>query len=92
MIESLPSDIQHFIHSQVSAGNYPSETDLVVRAVQLLRDREDDYHRLRAEIQRRVSAVDAGDFIELQSDEELAGFLAEIKQEGDDELARERLN
>ena len=75
MIESLPSDIQHFIQAQVSAGRYFSEADVVVRAVQLLREREDDYHRLQAEIQRRFAAVDAGDYIELNGDEELVQFF-----------------
>jgi putative addiction module CopG family antidote len=90
MLESLPLDIQHFIQAQVSSGKYSSEAEVVVQAVQLLRQRDDDYCRLQAEIQRRFAAVDAGDYIELNGDEDLADFFAEIKQEVDDELARER--
>lgn len=81
MIESLPSDIQHFIQVQVSAGKYSSETDVVVEAVKLLRDHEENYQRLRAEVQRRLKSVDEGNFIELNGDEELAQFFEELKQE-----------
>jgi putative addiction module CopG family antidote len=90
MIESLPSDIQHFIHAQVSLGKYSSEADLVEKAVRLLRDREDDYQRLRAEIRRRLAEVDAGNYIELNGDEELANFFDEIMREVDAELAGKR--
>jgi Arc/MetJ-type ribon-helix-helix transcriptional regulator len=40
MIESLPADIQHFIQAQVSAGKYPTEADVVLQALVLLRDDE----------------------------------------------------
>jgi putative addiction module CopG family antidote len=81
MIEPLPSDIQHFIQAQVSTGKYSSETDVVVHAVKLLREREEDYHRLRTEIQRRLKSLDEGNYIELNGDEELAQFFEELKQE-----------
>jgi Arc/MetJ-type ribon-helix-helix transcriptional regulator len=90
MIESLPSDIQHFIHAQVSLGKYFSNVDLVEKAVRLLRDREDDYQRLRAEIRRRFAEVDAGNYIELNGDEELANSFDEIMREVDAELAGKR--
>ena len=90
MIQSLPTDIQHFIHSQVSAGRFPTEEAVVVRAVELLREREDDYQRLRADIQARLAAVDAGDYIELNGDEELAAFFEDLKKEVNEELDRER--
>jgi putative addiction module CopG family antidote len=90
MIESLSSDIQHFIHTQVSMGKYSSEADLVEQAVKLLRDREDDYQQLKTEIRRRFADVDAGNFIELNGDEELANFFGEIKREVDAELIAQK--
>lgn len=87
MIESLPSDIQHFIQAQVSTGRYSSEADVVVEAVKLLRDQEENYQRFRAEVQRRLQSLDEGNYIELNGDEELAQFFEELKQEVRDKYA-----
>ncbi|MEX2141566.1 MAG: type II toxin-antitoxin system ParD family antitoxin [Pirellulales bacterium] len=81
MIESLPSDIQHFIQAQVSAGKYSSEADVVIEAVKLLRDQEENYQRFRAEVQRRLKSLDEGNYIELNGDEELAQFFDGLLQE-----------
>jgi putative addiction module CopG family antidote len=81
MIESLPSDIQHFIRDQVSTGRYSSEADVVADAVKLLRDQEENYERFRAEVQRRLKSLDGGNYIELNGDEELAQFFEELLQE-----------
>jgi putative addiction module CopG family antidote len=87
MIESLPADVQHFIQSQVSAGNYPSAVDVVIDAVSRLREHEENYQRLRAEVQRRLKSLDEGNYIELNGDEELAQFFDELKQELRDKYA-----
>ena len=81
MIESLPPDIQDYIRTQVSAGHYSTETDLVTEAVKQLRDQEDNYERLRAEVQRRLKSLDDGNYIELNGNDELAQFFEELKQE-----------
>jgi hypothetical protein len=49
--------------------------------VKQLRDQQDDYERLRAEVQRRLKSLDDGNYIELNGDEELAQFFEELKQE-----------
>jgi putative addiction module CopG family antidote len=81
MIESLPSDLQSSIRAQVLAGNYSSESEVVTKAIRLLRDQQENYERFRAEVQRRLKSLDEGDYIELNGDEELAQFFEELKQE-----------
>jgi hypothetical protein len=49
--------------------------------VKQLRDQQDDYERLRAEVQRRLKSLDDGNYIEPNGDEELAQFFEELKQE-----------
>lgn len=90
MIESFPPDLQQFVNQQVTAGNYETELALVQRAVELLKIHSENYERFRAEVRERVEALDAGDYIELNGDEELAAFFAELKREVDDELAGRR--
>jgi hypothetical protein len=41
----------------------------------------EQYRRLREEVRRRVADLDAGHGIEVNSDEQLAAFFAEIEEE-----------
>jgi putative addiction module CopG family antidote len=90
MLESLPLDIQHFIHAQVTAGKYSSEVDVVVAAVKVLRDQDEDYQHLRTEIQRRLKSLDEGNYIELNGDEELDQFFDVLLGEVEQNLSAER--
>jgi putative addiction module CopG family antidote len=81
MIESLPSDLQSSKRAQVLAGNYSSESEVVTKAIRLLRDQQENYERFRAEVQRRLKSLDEGDYIELNGDEELAQFFEELKHQ-----------
>jgi Arc/MetJ-type ribon-helix-helix transcriptional regulator len=42
MIESLPRELQTFVQAQVAAGNYASETEVIVRRVMLLRAEQEN--------------------------------------------------
>jgi hypothetical protein len=42
---------------------------------------DERYHQLREEIQRSIADLDAGHGTEINSDEELAAFFAEIEEE-----------
>jgi putative addiction module CopG family antidote len=90
MIEGLPPELQAFVQAQVAAGNYPSETDVVVSGVRLLRAEQDNYERFRAEVKRRIKSLDAGNYIELNGDEELDRFFDELLDEATRKLPAER--
>ena len=91
MIESLPSDLQHFIQTQVAAGNYQSEAAVVTRAVELLRDQQDDYRRLRAEVQQRIRSLEQGNYVKFESDDELQRHFDGIKQQLREKYARSQV-
>jgi putative addiction module CopG family antidote len=90
MIEGLPPELQEFVQAQVAAGKYSNETEVVVSGVRLLRAEEDNYERFRAEVRRRIRSLDAGNYIELNGDEELDRFFDELLDEVTRKLPAER--
>jgi putative addiction module CopG family antidote len=78
-IPSLPPDLAQFIHDQLAAGKYASESEVVCDAVRLLRDRESRLESLRSEITRGIDQLDRGEYIELDSDESLDEFIGDIE-------------
>ena len=85
MSETFPADLQQFVREELATGRYPSELDLVVDAVRLLREARAREEDLRAEIQARVASLERGEAIELPDDEALERFFDEIEREVDQE-------
>jgi antitoxin ParD1/3/4 len=76
---SLPPDLQQFVFDQLAKGRYQSATDVVCDAVRLLREREEKLESLRTEIDRGLNQLEAGDYIELNSEGELQAFFDDIE-------------
>lgn len=87
MSASYPSDVQQFVDQKLAAGTYPSEQALVIDAVRHLRDEEEGARRFQAQFQDRIAALDLGEGIELDTDEDLAAYLAKIEAEVDAHLS-----
>jgi Arc/MetJ-type ribon-helix-helix transcriptional regulator len=83
---SYPSDVQQFVEQKLAAGAYPSEQALVIDAVRHLRDQEEDARRFRAQLQDRIASLDRGEGVQLDADEDLAAYLANIEAEVDAQL------
>ena len=90
MSTALPSDLQQFVAQELAAGHYASEEELVASAVRRLRDDEERVRQFKAELQGRIDALDRGEGIELNSDEEMEQFLDQIDAEVDAEIAARR--
>jgi antitoxin ParD1/3/4 len=81
-IVSLPPDVEQFVQAQLAAGKYESASQVVSDAVRVLRDRQTRLELLRAEIERGIKQLDAGEFIEIESDTELRQFFEDIQARG----------
>jgi putative addiction module CopG family antidote len=83
-IDSIPPDLWQFVKSEVANGRYGSEADVVIKGLQLLRERKEDVERLRAELKEADEQLERGEFTE-HDDPGLLKLLEEIKQEGREE-------
>jgi antitoxin ParD1/3/4 len=75
----LPPDLEQFVFDQLAKGKYQSATDVVCDAVRLMRERETKLELLRLEIDRGLSDIEAGNFIELDSEDSLQAFFDDIE-------------
>jgi len=51
MSVSLPADIEAFVERSVASGGYSSREEVIVAAVELLRERDSELAKLRADIE-----------------------------------------
>jgi putative addiction module CopG family antidote len=86
MTELLPADLQQFVHDAVTGGRYRDEAQLMTQAVRLLRQREADFERFRAVVQRGIADIERGDYDEVGLDE-LDKYFDDIIAEVDRENA-----
>ena len=76
--DSLPPDLAQFVADQLAQGKYDSASDVVCDAVRLLREREERLVTLRAEVNKGISQLDAGEYIELETDDDIDRFFNDI--------------
>jgi Arc/MetJ-type ribon-helix-helix transcriptional regulator len=77
--QSFPPELEQFVSQQVAAGNYPSEQDLVVSAVRVLRDVQARQREFCEDVRLGMEQLEQGDVIEYDE----AGFrrlFDELKQ------------
>jgi antitoxin ParD1/3/4 len=65
---SLPPELEDFVRSKVKTGQYNSPSDVVLEALRLLEQHEKarliQTEEFRAEIDRRIAALDRGERID----------------------------
>jgi antitoxin ParD1/3/4 len=81
-ITSLPPDLEQFVQSQLDSGKYGSASEVVCDAVRILRERQKRLEGLRQEIEQGIKDLDAGEFIEIESDDALREFFEDIQTRG----------
>jgi antitoxin ParD1/3/4 len=77
----LPPDLSQFVKAEVASGAFPSEEQVVIRSVQLLREQKQKIERLRAELQAADEELERGEYIEYD-EQGLRALMEEIKREG----------
>jgi len=84
---SLPPDLEQFVHDQLATGKYLSSSDVLCDAVRLLRERELRREVLQREIDRGITQLDSGEFVELDSEVALQAFFADVAARGQQRLS-----
>jgi Arc/MetJ-type ribon-helix-helix transcriptional regulator len=82
MSYAFTGELQQLVQIELAKGVYASEDELLLVAMKALREREQSYQQLRAEVQARIESLDRGEGIEFEDEAALRAFADEIKTEG----------
>ena len=79
---SLTPSLEQFVRDRADSGDYNNASEVVRDAIRLLKRTEEQralkMERLRAAIREGDEALARGDFTDLNSDQELDAFFAEL--------------
>ncbi len=79
---SLTPSLEQFVRDRAESGDYNNASEVVREAIRLLRRVEErralKMERLRAAIREGDEALARGEFTDLNSDQELDAFFAEL--------------
>jgi antitoxin ParD1/3/4 len=81
----LPPDLSQFVKAEVASGNFPSEEQVVIESLQLLRERKEKIERLRADLQAARDQFDRGEFTEYNT-ETLRELFKQIQANGEQRM------
>ncbi len=79
---SLTPSLEQFVRDRANSGDYNNASEVVREAIRLLKRAEErralKMERLRAAIREGDEALARGEFTDLNSDQELDAFFAEL--------------
>jgi len=91
---NLAEHFDRFVESGVTSGRFSDASEMVREGLRLLEQREQEDEGktewLRAAAKEGFAAADRGDYVTLNSEEELDTFLDQVHKEVSTELAAER--
>jgi antitoxin ParD1/3/4 len=79
---ALPADLSQFVESEVAAGRYASPDEVLQAALRLLKERQEKWRRLKADIDEGVAALERGDYITLETPEDRKALFDDIIRRG----------
>jgi antitoxin ParD1/3/4 len=90
---NLTEHFDRFIESGVTSGRFSNASEVVREGLRLLEQREQEdkakIEWLRTAAKEGFDAIDRGDYVAVNSEEELDAFLGEIREEVTAELVSE---
>jgi antitoxin ParD1/3/4 len=91
---NLPDHLDRFLETRIVSGRFGDASEAVCEGLRLLeeheRENEAKIECLRAAAKEGFDAVDSGDYLALNSEEEVDAFLDQVHKEVTAELALER--
>ena len=82
MSDSFSPELQQLVRQELAYGGFASEDELLLEAVRLLHQREEDLRRFKAQLHDRLDRLDRGEGIELEGDAALRTFFDDIQTRG----------
>jgi Arc/MetJ-type ribon-helix-helix transcriptional regulator len=82
MAYGFPPELQQLVHQELASGSYSSEDELLLEAVRLLHQREEDFRNFKVQLQGRLDRLDRGEGIELENEAALRAFFDDVQARG----------
>ena len=83
MAYGFPPELQQLVRAGVGrTAPTSSEDELLLEAVRLLHQREEDLRTFKAQLQRRLDRLDRGEGIELEGEAALRAFFDDVQARG----------
>jgi antitoxin ParD1/3/4 len=79
---SLPDELRTVAETRVKTGLYANVSDYVRALIRQDQENQDRQARLMAILDKAESEIAAGDFLELGSDEDIAGYFRAVRKRG----------
>lgn len=79
MTAKIPAELEEYIQRKVASGEFESTDQFISEAMRLYREMESRHDQLRKDVQHGIDQIERGEGIELNDDEELRRFFADIK-------------
>jgi putative addiction module CopG family antidote len=74
MSVSIPNSLRAFIEEELATGEYSSEAELVVKALEVYRELKKRHHELREDVQRSIAQAERGEVKPFDMDAIKAGI------------------
>ena len=91
---NLTEHFDRFIETGITSGRFSNASEVVREGLRLLEQREQEdkakIEWLRSAAKEGFDAIERGDYVTLNSEEEIGAFLREIREEVSAELAAQR--
>lgn len=91
---NLTEHFDRFIEAGITSGRFSNASEVVREGLRLLEQREQEDQAklewLRAAAKEGFDAIERGDYVKLQSDQEIEDFIHQIGEEVSTELAAEK--
>ena len=82
MTVTIPKDLEEYVQSQVTSGQYESEQALIAEAIRVYRELHDQHAALRRSVQDGFDQIERGEYIELKDESEIRQFFDDIAARG----------
>ena len=78
----FPPELGQIVQQELAAGSYHSEDELLLEAVRLLHQREQDLREFKAQLRGRLDRLDREEGIEIEDEEALRAFFDNVQGHG----------
>lgn len=82
MAYPFPPDVQQLVQEQLATGRYGTEDEVILEALELLRDRDSHFREFQAQLRARLDRLDRGEGIELEDEAALRQFFDGVQTRG----------